>query len=83
MQIPAAMFIESAANQIHKLSDFARRDQLKELESFGDSRATQLGASGLSDDFKAGYTLGLQVARTMLATNAQLTIAGIKTDELL
>jgi hypothetical protein len=83
MQIPAAMFIESAADDLSKLPDSVRADQLKELASFGDARATQIGASGLSDDFKAGYTLGLQVARTMLAQSAALAIANINPDDLL
>ena len=83
MQIPAAEFIESAADSISTLSDFVKTDQLKELSSFGDARAQQLGATGLSPDFQTGYTLGLQVARTILETNAALVVAGIKPEDLL
>jgi len=83
MQIPAAMFIESAADQMPKLSDFVRNDQLKELASFGDLRAQELGASGLSDDFKIGYTLGLQTARTVVAGSPALMVKGVKPDDVL
>jgi len=63
LTIPAAMFIESAAEAIPKLEPWIRADQQTELTSFGDARARQLGASGLSDDFRKGYELGLQVGR--------------------
>lgn len=83
MQIPATMVIESAADSLATLSDFVRIDQLKELASFGAVRAQKIGASGLSDDFKFGYELGLQVARTVLVTNPALAMAGIKPGDLL
>lgn len=63
LTIPAAMFIESAADEVPKLEQWIRDDQQKELSSFGDARAKQLGATGLSDDFRKGYELGLQVGR--------------------
>lgn len=63
LTIPAAMFIESAADALPKLEKWIRDDQQKELSSFGDVRAQRLGATGLSDDFRKGYELGLQVGR--------------------
>lgn len=83
MQIPAAMYIESAADSISTLTDFVRTDQQKELSSFGDVRAQRIGATGLSGDFRSGYQLGLQVARTMLAGSAILAMAHVKASDLL
>jgi hypothetical protein len=83
MLIPAAMFIESAADSLPRLTDFVKTDQLKELASFGDVRAQRIGATGLSEDFKIGYTLGLQVARTLLAQNVTLLMAKINSSDLL
>lgn len=83
MQIPAAMFIESAADSLKTLTDFVRKDQQKELSSFGDVRAQAIGASGLSDDFRKGYELGLQTARTVVAGSAALIIKGVDPKEVL
>jgi len=62
------MFIETAAESLGGLQAWVREDQQKELGSFGDARAQQLGASGLSADFRKGYELGLQTARILLST---------------
>ena len=78
MVIPAAMQIEVAADSLKANSQrnlFALEDQRKELETFGESRAQTLGASGISDDFKIGYALGLQTARVMIATNPHVLAA--------
>jgi hypothetical protein len=83
MQIPAAMFIESAADSLAKLSENIKVDQEKELSSFGDVRAQAIGASGLSKDFTTGYALGLQTARTLLFLNMTLRKARIKPEDLL
>jgi hypothetical protein len=83
MQVPAAMFIESAADTLKALPEWIRTDEVKELRSFGDARAKQLGATGVSTDFEAGYVLGLQVARVILATNIALEKAGVDPQTLL
>jgi hypothetical protein len=85
MQIPAAEQIEGAADSITTLSDFVRTDQLAELrEAMGADTIKKLGAPlTTSDDFNIGYTLGLQVARTMLSNSAKLAIAGIDPGDLL
>lgn len=83
MQAPAAMFIESAADSLRTVPDSLREDQQKELSSFGDGRAQQLGATGLSDDFRKGYELGIQTARACLAGDVVLIKAGINPSDLL
>lgn len=83
MQIPAAMFIESAADALQKLNPAARLDQQRELQSFGAARAQALGASGLSADLALGYELGLQTARTVLAGSAVLIMKGVDPKEVL
>jgi hypothetical protein len=66
---PAVMFIEMAMDSLkHENPTWLERQQ-KELSSFGESRAKQLGATGLSDDFRKGYELGLEVARVYLRGN--------------
>ena len=77
------MFIESAAEQVKKLTAFEHTDQLAELHTVGASRLVELGASGLNDDVSIGYLLGLQTARVILATNPALLRAGIKPGDLL
>ena len=81
--IPAAMFIESAADSISTLDPAVAADQLKELASFGDARAQKLGASGLSKDLQIGYELGLQTARAILATSMALISKGVKPGDVL
>lgn len=63
MIVPAAMFIEMAVDQLKSSATFAgqewvREDQQKELFS---------AVPNISDDFKAGYELGLQTARVLLS----------------
>lgn len=71
-----------------------RESELRELASFGDVRAQKLGlwdeatnaevlATGLSADFRIGYLLGLQVARTMLVGSMPLMLKSIKPSEVL
>lgn len=83
MLSPAAMQIESAADCLKDVSTFVRISQLKELRSFGDVRAQAIGATGLSDDFKKGYELGLQTARVVLMMSGQLVQKGVKASDLL
>jgi len=59
MLIPAAMFIETALDQVKTLVDAVRADQLKELH-------TAIGAQA-TEEVAAGYLLGLQTARVVLS----------------
>ena len=87
MLVPAVMFIEAAASDIlsahPSIPDWMKKDQMSELNSFGETRAQSLGASGLSDDFKKGYELGIATARVVIAGNPKLMFAGIKPGEVL
>lgn len=82
MQIPSVMFIEAAMDTLKDLSDDQKAGQEKELMALGDARAKQLGASGLSDDFKIGYQLGLQTGRVMNAGSPLLAINNIDSSKL-
>jgi hypothetical protein len=83
MQSPAAMFIESAADSLKTVSKWLRESQLKELQSFGDTRAQALGATGVTPDFQKGYELGLQTARTIIAGSPAIMLKGIKPEDVL
>jgi hypothetical protein len=69
--------IEEAADSLATLSPFIRTAQRKELHSFGDQRAQDIGASGISKDFQIGYELGLQAARQFLAGDPEAVIAKV------
>ena len=74
MVIPAAMQIESAIDTLKTVETDYLADQLKELHSaVGDK----------SDDFQAGYQLGLETARVMIATNVQIIQKGVKPESVL
>ena len=83
MLSPAVMFIESAADSLKDTPEWLRESQQKELTSFGDSRAQQIGASGLSDDFRKGYELGLQTARSVIAVSAVLVAGAVNPSDVL
>lgn len=84
MIVPAAMNIESAAEiLISSLHDQVRESQQKELSSFGDERAKSLGATGLSNDFRKGFELGIETARAVLAGSALLAINHINAKDIL
>jgi|FreactTroBogLake_1042271.scaffolds.fasta_scaffold02908_1 hypothetical protein len=83
MQIPAAMFIESAVDSVKAITDFQRRAQLSELHEVGDQALKGMGASGINDDVAAGYLLGLQTARVMIMTNAKIQLAGLVPGDIL
>ena len=83
MQSPAVMFIEAAVDSFKDVPQWLRESQQKELTSFGDARAQRLGATGLSEDFRKGYELGLDTARAILAMNPTLSMKGIKAADLL
>ena len=76
MHIPAAEFIESAADDLKKVDTKILLDQKSELcEALGD-RIDQMTCID-------GYQLGLQVARTMIATNIELQLKGVKLEDVL
>jgi hypothetical protein len=77
------MMIESAVDTFKDLPQWLRESQQRELTSFGDVRAQQLGATGLSDDFRKGYELGLNTARTMLLGSVILMQKGVKASDVL
>ena len=83
MQFPAAMFIEAGADRMKQMSGSDLNQELLELEAFGDERARDLRASGLSKDLRIGYALGLETARVILATNPALRRAGIDPSQIL
>lgn len=86
MQIPAAMFIESTLDGEKKnVRPDILEDQEKELTSaVGADKAKELGIKfPLSEEFILGYFLGLQVARTMIATNVTLRLKGIDPKDIL
>lgn len=82
-QIPPAGSIELALDELEVLPATIKGGQISELASIGDSGARKAGASGLSADFKAGYTLALQVARVVIGSNTLLELKGIDASELL
>jgi hypothetical protein len=71
MQIPAAMFIESAAEELDGMRerhDVTLKAQRKELHvAVGDQ----------PDEFIRGYELGLQTARVMLTMSVPAQQAGL------
>lgn len=86
MLVPAVMNIESAADWLKQdwdIREWVKADQQKELGAFGDARARELGASGLSDDFRKGYELGLQTARVIIAGSVAVVLKGVKPDDVL
>lgn len=77
MQIPSAGFIEIAVDQVKAMSSagsLALKDQQRELE---EAKGT------VSDDFSAGYALGVQVARVLIETSPLLAIKGVKAEDVL
>ena len=79
MLIPAAMQIESAVDMLKKLPESVQTGQKRELYSaMGASTASQLGVSfPITPEFEAGYALGLETARVVLAGTGVLWIKGI------
>lgn len=63
MIAPAAMFIEAAADQLKSPNAFAGHEWLLE------SQRKELASAvpGASDEFRAGYELGVQTARVLLS----------------
>lgn len=79
---PSVMFIEMGQDHLKSLPDWLKESQQKELTSFGDYRAREVGATGLSDDFRKGYELGLSTARAIIATSVAAMKGGASQDIL-
>ena len=77
MIAPASMFIQMGAARLKDVPDWISEAQRKELASFGDYRAQQLGASGVSADFQRGYELGLATLRAVLSGTPAAVKAGL------
>ena len=82
MLSPSVMFIEMGMDGLKKVPAWLSESQQKELSSFGDSRAQQIGASGLSEDFRKGYELGLATARAVIAMSVAAAKGGAVQDIL-
>ncbi len=80
---PGVMFIESAIDSLKNADPAMLVSQAKELHSLGDVRAQETGASGITNDFQAGYKLGLETARMILRGSPVLVLKGIKPEDLL
>jgi hypothetical protein len=80
---PNAEQIEAAADSLKSADPKMLQSQAKELMSFGPGRAQQINASGLSEDFQVGYTLGLQTARKVLSGSVALALKGVDPSEVL
>jgi len=83
MLSPAVMFIESAIDDLENVPQNIADSQKRELYSLGDARAQKAGASGVTTDFTAGYVLGLQTARIILADSAVLATNGVDPKDVL
>jgi len=74
MQIPPAGLIEAAADQIDHLPIEQRSKQGREL-------IVATGHDSL--DFIAGYELGLETSRVMIAQNTAVVLAKLDPDQIL
>jgi len=85
MQIPPASAIETAFDEMPNLSPEVVEKQEKELRSaISAARAETLGvAFPLPEEVMAGYTLGLQVARVMIAQSGNLILAKVNPEDVL
>lgn len=57
--------------------------QVKELATFGNARARELGATGLTKDLTVGYQLGLATARAILYQCGAIHSKGLDPTEIL
>jgi hypothetical protein len=75
---PSVMMIEMAADDLKNRDPLLVQSQIRELSSFGDTRAQRLGATGMSIDFAKGYELGLQTARILIRGNVNAVKAKVE-----
>ncbi len=85
MVIPAAMNIEAAVDAMATVPAEVKADQTKELvAAIGKPSARALGVKfPISGVFVTGYQLGLQVARMMIAGNAEVATKGVNPEDVL
>lgn len=85
MQIPAAMMIESAIDNLPKLDPRWRNDQIKELDfAMGTDKAEKLGLTfPLSKEAQVAYCLGLETARVVIAMDMQVRMKGLDPETIL
>lgn len=85
MNVPAAQTIEGAVDAMKRIPAWVAADQLKELASaIGAPSAASLAIEfPISAEFATGYSLGLAVARQMLAGSVALSMKGIDPKTLL
>jgi hypothetical protein len=82
--VPAAMFIESGAASLLKMSEEVKKDHLAELHEFAPAGVAVLGvAGGLSHELQIGYLLGLETARAIIATDGILVQKAINPKDVL
>ncbi len=75
MVVPPAGHIEMAVGMLKSTDATVIADQRKELEEAVGGRATE--------EFKAGYELGLATARVMIVLNMSVALAGLTADQIL
>lgn len=85
MQIPAATFIEAAADQLRARAQGVLADESKELRcAIGAPMAKTLTMQfPLNQDAIAGYWLGIETARVIIRTSAAIAVANVNPDTVL
>lgn len=85
MQIPNAETIEAAIDTLPQLEPRAKAEELEELtEAVGADSAAKMGiAFPVSEEFKQGYVLGLQVSRFSIAASPEVLMHGADPDKVL
>lgn len=66
MVYPSVMFLEMAKDTLKAIPPEKIELLKKALTSFGDTRAQEMGASGISQDLIVGYLLGLTTMRVVV-----------------
>jgi hypothetical protein len=77
MNIPSVMFLEMAIDTIKKQDSSIQDKELKEFNSLGPQRKAELVRFMGGNEMAAGYILGLETARVLLATNVEAIKARI------
>ena len=85
MIVPAAMNIESAVDSFKTVPEWVAKDQLKELHSaIGADTAKRMGIQyPLTLEFAAGYQLGIQTARAIIAGSVEVLTKGADPQNIL
>jgi hypothetical protein len=75
--IPAVMFIEMAMDALKERAPGFVASEAKEFSALGPARKAEIVAHCGGDDMAAGYLLGLETIRVLLATNVKAVQAGV------